>query len=183
MVYISVCDYQLSRPRSRLKYLVDPSIGKAAGFGGVILHGLSSYGFAARAIVQAVGGNDPASLTFFGVRFSSPVKPGDALETRMWEVGTGPNGATEIAFETRNVNSGKVRLVVASVGELLLTICSSFLSRYACHTDLLGSRRRRRASFEGRYALSVFGPCTNLLCHIYSLLPRFLDRNLYTMST
>ena len=86
----------------------DPRIGKAAGFGGVILHGLSSYGFAARAVVEAVGGNDPASLVYFGVRFSSPVKPGDALETRMWEVGKRHDGAIEVAFEVTNLTTGKV---------------------------------------------------------------------------
>ncbi|KAH8080679.1 peroxisomal dehydratase [Cristinia sonorae] len=89
---------------------IDPSIGKAAGFGGVILHGLSSYGFAARAVVKAVGGGDPSSLKYFGVRFSSPVKPGDALETRMWAVGTTTQGLTEVAFEVKNVTTGKVSL-------------------------------------------------------------------------
>ncbi|KAJ6498925.1 peroxisomal dehydratase [Mycena sanguinolenta] len=89
---------------------IDPSIGKAAGFGGPILHGLSTFGFGARALIKAVGGNDPRSLKFFGVRFTSPVKPGDALETDAWEVGPGPDGTTEIAFVTKNLTSGKVVL-------------------------------------------------------------------------
>ncbi|KIM41382.1 hypothetical protein M413DRAFT_445398 [Hebeloma cylindrosporum] len=89
---------------------IDPRIGKAAGFGGVILHGLSTFGFAARAVLKTVGGNDPNSLKFFGVRFTSPVKPGDKLETSIWEVGKGPNGATEVAFETKNLATGKVVL-------------------------------------------------------------------------
>ncbi|EMD36906.1 hypothetical protein CERSUDRAFT_114818 [Gelatoporia subvermispora B] len=89
---------------------IDPRIGQAAGFGGVILHGLSTYGFAARAILSAVGGNDPNALKFIGVRFTSPVKPGDALETSIWEVGVGPNGTTEVAFVTKNVTNGKLCL-------------------------------------------------------------------------
>ncbi|KAJ7291515.1 peroxisomal dehydratase [Mycena rebaudengoi] len=89
---------------------IDPSIGKAAGFGGVILHGLSTFGFAARGLIKAVGGNDPHSLRFYGVRFTSPVKPGDALETQAWEVGPGPDGTIEIAFITNNLTSGKVAL-------------------------------------------------------------------------
>ncbi|THH27102.1 hypothetical protein EUX98_g7090 [Antrodiella citrinella] len=90
---------------------IDPSIGEAAGFGGVILHGLSSYGFAARAVVSAVGGGSPSSLVYFGARFSSPVKPGDALETRVWEVGKGGvEGTVEVVFEVRDLNSGKVCL-------------------------------------------------------------------------
>ncbi|KAJ2922596.1 hypothetical protein H1R20_g14507, partial [Candolleomyces eurysporus] len=87
---------------------IDPRIGKAAGFGGVILHGLSTYGFAARAILKTIGGGDPNSLKFYGVRFTAPVKPGDKLQTSIWEVGKGPNGTTEVAFETKNLNSGKV---------------------------------------------------------------------------
>ncbi|KAJ7742569.1 peroxisomal dehydratase [Mycena metata] len=89
---------------------IDPKIGQGAGFGGVILHGLSTFGFGARAIISAVGGGDPRSLRFFGVRFTSPVKPGDALQTEAWEVGAGPKGTVEVAFVTRNLTSGKVVL-------------------------------------------------------------------------
>ena len=102
----------------------DPTIGQAAGFGGVILHGLSTYGFAARAIVSAVGGGDAHALRFFGARFTSPVRPGDVLETMIWEVGpVGPVGSVggdgpvgkgevevEVAFVTKNVTTGKVCL-------------------------------------------------------------------------
>ena len=54
----------------------DPSIGQRAGFGGTILHGLATYGFAARAIVAKVGGNDPSTLKAIAGQFTSPVKPG-----------------------------------------------------------------------------------------------------------
>ncbi|ELU41288.1 maoC-like domain-containing protein [Rhizoctonia solani AG-1 IA] len=53
----------------------DPSIGQKTGFGGVILHGLSSYGFAARAVLKSF----PGELKAFGVRFTSPVRPGAFL--------------------------------------------------------------------------------------------------------
>ena len=86
----------------------DPKIGQRAGFGGVILHGLSTFGFAARAIICSVAGGDPRALKFFGVRFTAPVKPGDALETQVWKIGPGPNGTTEVAFITKNVTTGKV---------------------------------------------------------------------------
>ncbi|THG99703.1 hypothetical protein EW026_g2698 [Hermanssonia centrifuga] len=98
-------------PEQAILYrLSDPAIGQAAGFGGVILHGLSTFGFAARAVISAVGGGDPNSLKYFGVRFTSPVKPGDELETSMWEVGSGPNGTTEIAFVTKDLVTGKICL-------------------------------------------------------------------------
>jgi acyl dehydratase len=89
---------------------IDPTIGEQAGFGGVILHGLSTFGFGARAVISTVGGGDPRSLKLFGVRFTAPVKPGDVLETAMWEVGKGPNGTVEITFETKNATTGKITL-------------------------------------------------------------------------
>ena len=104
---------RVSNERTSLKWRSASRAPKAAGFGGVILHGLATFGFAARGIVSAVGGGDPASLTPFGVRFTAPVKPGDALETLIWEVGPvkaeGHAGETELAFVTRNVATGKVR--------------------------------------------------------------------------
>ena len=90
-------------------------MGSASGFGGVILHGLSTFGFAARAILQAVGGGDPAALRYFGVRFTAPVRPGDELETRAWQVNQGPGGTAEVAFEVRNVTTDKVRCLLAWV--------------------------------------------------------------------
>ncbi|KAG8767343.1 hypothetical protein FRC12_006303 [Ceratobasidium sp. 428] len=86
---------------------IDPSIGQRTGFGGVILHGLSSYGFAARAVLKSV----PGELKAFGVRFTSPVRPGDTLETSVWEMGPGPDGTTEVAFVQKNLASGKVRMM------------------------------------------------------------------------
>lgn len=49
-------------------------------------------------------------MKYFGVRFSSPVKPGDALETSIWEMGPGPNGTVEVAFVTKDLTTGKVCL-------------------------------------------------------------------------
>jgi len=89
---------------------IDPEIGKRAGFGGVILHGLGTFGFAARAILERYTGNDPNGLKAYGCRFTSPVKPADELETSIWELGPGPNGTTELGFITKNVTSGKIVL-------------------------------------------------------------------------
>jgi peroxisomal enoyl-CoA hydratase 2 len=76
----------------------------------VILHGLSTYGFAARAILNAVGGGKPSALRYFGVRFTAPVMPGDELETRAWAVKSGSDGVIEVAFEVKNLTTEKVRL-------------------------------------------------------------------------
>jgi len=89
---------------------IDPSIGKGAGFGGCILHGLATYGYAARAVLEKVGGNDPSALKYIAVRFTSPVRPGAKLETSIWELGGGPDGTTQVAFTTKNLDTGKVVL-------------------------------------------------------------------------
>ena len=45
------------------------------------------------------------------MRFTAPVKPGDQLETSIWEVGKGKaEGTVEVAFETKNLTTGKVVL-------------------------------------------------------------------------
>lgn len=89
---------------------IDPEVGKALGFGDVILHGLSSYGFTARALIRTVGKGDRLALRLICARFSSPVAPGDELETQAWEIGPGPQGTTEIAFITKDVTTGRVAL-------------------------------------------------------------------------
>ena len=50
---------------------IDPSIGSKLGFGGTILHGLCSYGIAARAIVKHVAGGDGTRLLEMGESESS----------------------------------------------------------------------------------------------------------------
>ncbi|KAI9450119.1 peroxisomal dehydratase [Lactarius psammicola] len=76
--------------------------------GNVILHGLSMLGFAARALVHMVGHGRPSSLHYLNVRFTAPVAPGDGLETRVWNVGTGPDGVREVAFKVKNTRTGKI---------------------------------------------------------------------------
>jgi acyl dehydratase len=87
-------------------------LGSDAGFGGVILHGLSTFGFAARAILKSVGDGVPSALRYFGVRFTAPVVPGDGLETSVWEVKKAPDGMKEVAFEVKNLRTGKVCLLL-----------------------------------------------------------------------
>ncbi|KAI0260062.1 peroxisomal dehydratase [Gloeopeniophorella convolvens] len=83
---------------------IDPK----ASSNGVILHGLATLGFAARALVRAVGRGNASSLRYISVRFTAPVSPGDGLETSAWDVGVGPDGTTEVAFEVKNTRTGKV---------------------------------------------------------------------------
>jgi hypothetical protein len=125
---------------------IDPAPGSAAGFGGVILHGLSTFGFGARALIATVGGGDPRSLKSFSVRFTSPVKPGDVLETQAWEVGNGPNGTTEVAFITNNVTSGKVGAFLCLSGTFYNDHSSVSRSHWAA--VLHSYKNQRRVSYK-----------------------------------
>jgi acyl dehydratase len=66
----------------------DLEVAANAGFPRPILHGLCTYGVAARAIVQAACNNDATRLTQMDTRFSSPVFPGETLVCEMWRDGT-----------------------------------------------------------------------------------------------
>ena len=77
--------YRLNGDKNPLH--IDPEMATSVGFPGPILHGLCTYGIAARAIMQACCDNDPARVARFDVRFSSPVYPGEAITTRIWQDG------------------------------------------------------------------------------------------------
>jgi len=86
-----------------------PEPGQKMGFGGAIMHGLSSWNFAAHGLLKAVGGSDPNNMREFQARFASPVKPGDKLVTEIWRTGEVKDGFEEIRFVTK-VEGGKVCL-------------------------------------------------------------------------
>ena len=84
-----------SRPESALLYRLmgdynplhaDPAVASAAGFKQPILHGLASFGIAARSLIESCAERNPAGLVDIGVRFSSPVYPGETLETSIWKL-------------------------------------------------------------------------------------------------
>ncbi len=66
---------------------VDPAVASLFGFErGPILHGLATYGFAARALIQSALGGDPDRLVTFHGQFRKPFWPGDVLRTEGFEV-------------------------------------------------------------------------------------------------
>lgn len=77
---------------------IDPAVATGAGFAGPILHGLATYGVVGRALLAGACGNDPARLTRMDARFSSPVYPGETIETAIWDEGNG-----RLAFRARVV--------------------------------------------------------------------------------
>ena len=68
----------------------DPEFAAAVGFPqGPILHGLCTYGFAARAIVRQAAGGDASKLRSFSAQFRKPVWPGDTIVTQGWAIDGG----------------------------------------------------------------------------------------------
>ena len=65
---------------------IDPVAASFAGFPRPILHGLCTFGFAGRAVLQGACGNKVERFKEFGVRFSNTVFPGDTITTRGWRM-------------------------------------------------------------------------------------------------
>ncbi len=79
--------YRLSGDRNFLH--VSPTFATAAGFERPILHGLCSFGFAIRALVQEGLGGDAGRLGSVSARFTGIVYPGDRIVTEGWKTGEG----------------------------------------------------------------------------------------------
>ena len=78
----------------------DPKMAARGGYHAPILHGLCTFGFAARAIIKGCCANDASRLCSIRSRFSQPVYPGETLITEIWSL---PGG--EIRFQTRSKES------------------------------------------------------------------------------
>lgn len=74
--------YRLNGDRNFLH--ADPAAARAAGFDRPILHGLCSFGIAARFVVQHVCGWDETRVRAIDVRFTAPAYPGEALAYDLW---------------------------------------------------------------------------------------------------
>jgi acyl dehydratase len=96
--------YRLSGDRNPLH--ADPSFAKRGGFPGPILHGLCSFGFTGRALLEVLCDNDPSGFLSMDARFSKPVVPGDDLTVSIWREGDRALFRTERAPGEVVIDSG-----------------------------------------------------------------------------
>jgi acyl dehydratase len=66
---------------------VDPAAARAAGFPGVIAHGLGVLGLATSALVRTACVGDPGRLGRIGARFAAPVLPGQTMTLQLRQDG------------------------------------------------------------------------------------------------
>jgi 3-hydroxyacyl-CoA dehydrogenase/3a,7a,12a-trihydroxy-5b-cholest-24-enoyl-CoA hydratase len=86
--------YRLSGDMNPLH--ADPEFAKMAGYDRPILHGLCTFGYVGRAVLETYCDDDPARFKAFEVRFSGVVYPGETIVTEMWKA-----SATEIIVQAR----------------------------------------------------------------------------------
>lgn len=80
----------------------DPDFAKLAGFKSPIMHGLCTYGFACRALVNNLLKAGSKRVRRIDCRFSKPLYPGVPIETLIWLISPG-----EAMWKTVNAQTGE----------------------------------------------------------------------------
>jgi acyl dehydratase len=76
--------YRLSGDRNPLH--IDTETAQRAGLDRPILHGLSTFGLAARALIHLCCNGDATRLSSIAARFTAPVYPGETITTEIWNM-------------------------------------------------------------------------------------------------
>ncbi len=81
---------------------VDQDFAKMAGFEKPIMHGLCTYGYACRALMQNLTPGAPEKVRRLKCRFSKPLYPGDPIKTQIWKIEEG-----KVLWKTINAKTGE----------------------------------------------------------------------------
>ncbi|KAK4215275.1 hypothetical protein QBC37DRAFT_472191 [Rhypophila decipiens] len=117
----------------------DPVPGKKMGFGGVIIHGLFSWNWAAHGLLKHLGGSNPANIKEYQARFASPVRPGDKLVASVWRTGEIKDGWEEVRFNVA-VAGGKRQLQLGKlscVADKIKMASDSYNGQRRCYDGAL----------------------------------------------
>ncbi|MDA2920330.1 MaoC family dehydratase N-terminal domain-containing protein [Desulfobacterota bacterium AH_259_B03_O07] len=95
---------------------VEEEVAKKAGLKGIVVHGLCTMSMAMRAIIECYIDSDPTKLLQLGVRFASPVYPGDILIADGWEI-RNREGNTLLGFEVTRL-SDDVKVIKRGTAEV-----------------------------------------------------------------
>ena len=74
-----------------------------AGFEKPIMHGLCTFGFACRVLIQSLVSGRPEWIRRLACRFSAPLYPGTPIQTLIWKTGKG-----KAVWQTLNSENGDV---------------------------------------------------------------------------